>query len=184
MNSCDSEAPPIARQHASLRSIVTQSWARFDHHSATKKTRTKVSTKLYSSAPTAPLWNSVMTWFGSPQWVFRTDGLGCGRCSRVILQHRNAVGRCTQRKDSVKNLAKIISNRNKGGALPLCVVFPRRPAVSRLEVFWWNLVPWQKRIETRDHTVTLHLAWCWRGLLQEICRQFHLTKPSSSRRRL
>lgn len=63
-----------------------------------------------------------MTWFGSPQRVFGTDGLGCGCCSRVISQRTDVVGRCTQSKVSVK----VIPRRNKGGALPLCVVFPRR----------------------------------------------------------
>lgn len=80
-----------------------------------------------------------MTWFGSLQWVITTDGFGC--VSGVILQHTNTVGRCTERKVGVStNLAKVISDRNMGGALPLCVVFPRL-AVSRLEGVWWILIP-------------------------------------------
>lgn len=179
LNSSDWEAPPAEGQNVSLHPIVTRSWTRFGHHSATKK---KWGHKFPQSS-TVQVWNGVMTWFGSPQWVIRTDGFGCGSCG-VILQHTNTVGRCTERKVGVSNLAKVISDRNMGGALPLCVVFPRRLAVSRLEGVWWILIPWQDRIETRDHNVTLHCAWCRRGLLQEICRQFHLTKPSPSRRSL
>lgn len=138
--------------------IMNQVWPS-PHHTKKKKWGQK-----FPQSSSVQVWNGVMTWFGSPQWVIRTDGFGRGSCvSGVILQHTNTVGRCTQRKVGVSNLAKVISDRNMGGALPLCVVFPRRRAVSRLEGVWWILIPWQDRIETRDHNVTLHCAWCRRG---------------------